>query len=175
VGSIPTIPVKIYGDCGEVVNTADCGSAIRGFDSHQSPLVLNFCQVFYGDCGEVVNTADCGSATRGFDSHQSPLLINFGVSPSGKATDFDSVMRWFESSYPSFSLVEKICIIIWRYSQVVRQRSAKPSSPVQIRLPPCKIILCRRGGIGRRAGLKIQCPRGRAGSTPAAGILRTPT
>ena len=24
-----------------------------------------------------------------------------GVSPSGKATDFDSVMRWFESSYPS--------------------------------------------------------------------------
>lgn len=26
----------------------------------------------------------------------------------------------------------------WRYSQVVRQRSAKPSSPVQIRLPPLK-------------------------------------
>ncbi len=30
---------------------------------------------------------------------------------------------------------------------------------------------CRRGGIGRRAGLKIQCPHGRAGSTPAAGIV----
>ena len=27
------------------------------------------------------------------------------------------------------------------------------------------------GGIGRRAGLKIQCPQGRAGSTPAAGIV----
>lgn len=26
-----------YGDCGEVVNTTDCGSVIRGFDSHQSP------------------------------------------------------------------------------------------------------------------------------------------
>ncbi len=61
----------------------------------------------------------------------------------------------------------------WRYSQVVRQRSAKPSSPVQIRLPPClklTILTGRRGGIGRRAGLKIQCPLGRAGSTPAAGI-----
>ena len=42
-------------------------------------------------------------------------------------------MRWFESSYPSYT--------------------------------------SRRGGIGRRAGLKIQCPQGRAGSTPAAGIV----
>ena len=30
------------------------------------------------------------------------LFINNGVSPSGKARDFDSLMRWFESSYPSF-------------------------------------------------------------------------
>jgi hypothetical protein len=28
---------KNYGDCGEVVNAPDCGSGIRGFDSHQSP------------------------------------------------------------------------------------------------------------------------------------------
>ena len=27
--------------------------------------------------------------------------IPIGVSPSGKATDFDSVMRWFEPSHPS--------------------------------------------------------------------------
>ena len=27
--------------------------------------------------------------------------LNIGVSPSGKATDSDSVIRWFESSYPS--------------------------------------------------------------------------
>ena len=26
---------------------------------------------------------------------------SIGVSPSGKATDSDSVIRWFESSYPS--------------------------------------------------------------------------
>lgn len=28
-------------------------------------------------------------------------VIYIGVSPSGKATDSDSVIRWFESSYPS--------------------------------------------------------------------------
>ena len=27
--------------------------------------------------------------------------MNIGVSPSGKATDSDSVIRWFKSSYPS--------------------------------------------------------------------------
>lgn len=32
-----------------------------------------------------------------------PTTHPTGVSPSGKATDFDSVMRWFESSYPNFS------------------------------------------------------------------------
>ena len=29
------------------------------------------------------------------------MIIVIGVSPSGKATDSDSVIRWFESSYPS--------------------------------------------------------------------------
>ena len=29
--------------------------------------------------------------------------------------------------------------------------------------------ICRCGGIGRRPGLKIPCPQGRAGSTPATG------
>ena len=30
---------------------------------------------------------------------------------------------------------------------------------------------CRCGGIGRRPGLKIPCPQGRAGSTPATGTM----
>ena len=38
VGSNPTTPaIYISGGCGEVVNAPDCGSGIRGFDSHQSP------------------------------------------------------------------------------------------------------------------------------------------
>ena len=50
------------------------------------------------------NTADCGSVIRGFESLQSPhLIINLilGRSQVGKARDFDSRMRWFESSRPS--------------------------------------------------------------------------
>jgi hypothetical protein len=49
-----------------------------------------------GGIGEVVNTSVCGSDTRGFDSHIPPFII--GLWPSGKATGFDPVMRWFESS-----------------------------------------------------------------------------
>ena len=60
--------------------------------------------ILYGGYGVVVNTADCGSVTRGFDPHYSPhnlhIIITVGVSPSGKATDFDSVMRWFDPSHP---------------------------------------------------------------------------
>lgn len=33
-----------YGGCGEVVNTSDCGSDIRGFDSHHSPILLGYSQ-----------------------------------------------------------------------------------------------------------------------------------
>ena len=29
--------VATYGEVGEVVNTPDCGSGMRGFDSHISP------------------------------------------------------------------------------------------------------------------------------------------
>ena len=32
------------------------------------------------------------------------LFYIIGVQPSGKARDFDSLMRWFESSYPSLTL-----------------------------------------------------------------------
>ena len=69
-------------------------------------------------------------------------------------------------------------VLLWRYSQVVRQRSAKPLSPVQIRLPPLRLganlkrsVRCRCGGIGRRAGFKIPFPHGSIGSTPITGIM----
>ena len=82
----------------------------------------------------MVNTSDCGSDIRGFDSPHSPIFLG--------------------------------------YSQAVRQGTLTPSCVGSN--PATPVILCRRGGIGRRAGLKIQCPQGRAGSTPAAGISYTP-
>ena len=61
------------------------------------------------------------------------FLLIIGVSPSGKARDFDSLIRWFESSYPSYYLPA------WRNWQ-----TRWTQNPVS---------------------------QGRAGSTPAAGIV----
>ena len=38
---------------------------------------------------------------RGSGSPRSPVFLSIGASPSGKARDFDSLIRWFESSRPS--------------------------------------------------------------------------
>ena len=59
---------------------------------------------------QLVSAPDCGSGYRGFESHYPPFSFIFilagsvrykvfnGLSPSGKAQDFDSCIRWFESS-----------------------------------------------------------------------------
>ena len=56
---------------------------------------------------QLVSAPDCGSGYRGFESHYPPLFFAYfqamhdGLSPSGKAQDFDSCIRWFESNQPS--------------------------------------------------------------------------
>ena len=54
---------------------------------------------------QLVSAPDCGSGGQGFESLYPPALpsnaVSTGVSPSGKAQDFDSCIRWFESNYPS--------------------------------------------------------------------------
>ena len=47
----------LYGGCGEVVNTLDCGSSTRGFKSHKSPQSQG-----YSSIGRVVvsKTIGCG-------------------------------------------------------------------------------------------------------------------
>ena len=56
----------------------------------------------HGGYRQAVKTQGCGSCIRGFESHYPPHY-DVGVSPSGKATDSDSVTRRFESCYPSQS------------------------------------------------------------------------
>ena len=52
---------------------------------------------------QLVSAPDCGSGYHGFESHYPPFSILFiGLSPSGKAQDFDSCIRWFESNQPRF-------------------------------------------------------------------------
>jgi hypothetical protein len=105
-----------------------------------------------------------------------PIITN-GDSPSGKATDFDSVMPRFESWIPSIIYMRtwlsgraSPCqgegrgfeshrplhdFSIWRHSQVVRQSSAKALPPVRVWVAPPQFTPCRGGGTGRRTGLKI--------------------
>ncbi len=73
-----------------------------------------------------------------------PIFMFIGVSPSGKATDSDSVIRRFESCYPSQYFAGRHSPAPWRHSQVVRQRSAKPLSPVQIRVSPPRKKTCSK-------------------------------
>ena len=53
---------------------------------------------------QLVSTPDCGSGGQGFESLYPPAfflseyVVNDGLSPSGKAQDFDSCIRWFESN-----------------------------------------------------------------------------
>ena len=47
---------------------------------------------------QLASAPDCGSGGQGFESLYPPYT---GLSPSGKAQDFDSCRRWFESNWPS--------------------------------------------------------------------------
>ena len=47
---------------------------------------------------QLVSAPDCGSGYHGFESHYPPFFLFIGLSPSGKAQDFDSCIRWFESN-----------------------------------------------------------------------------
>ena len=51
-------------------------------------------QIIITQRGEVVNLNLTG------DTKWYIIMLFLGASPSGKATDFDSVMRWFKSSRP---------------------------------------------------------------------------
>ena len=43
-----------------------------------------------------------------------------GASPSGKATDFDSVMRWFESSRPShFKIITPLGVFFMVHNKIL--------------------------------------------------------
>ena len=58
-----------------------------------------------------------------WEDRKLPVMI--GVSPSGKAWDFDSHMRWFESSYPSHKRYDPLAQLVEHltFNQRVRRSS----------------------------------------------------
>ena len=69
-------------------------------------------------------------------SHVAPIWMREWL--SGRALPCQGKCREFESRFPLHFFYNKV----WRHRQVVRLRSAKPSSPVQIWVaPPLKTVL----------------------------------
>ena len=84
---------------------------------------------------KLVIAPDCGSGGRGFESLYSPfpyrefffyleLSSDIGPSPSGKAQDFDSCSRQFESGWPSFGILAQVVEHL-TFNQVVRGSSPR--------------------------------------------------
>ena len=91
-----------------------------------------------------VRTLACHARGREFESLPGRQLF-MREWLSGRASPCQGECREFESRLP---------LHLRRHSQVVRQRSATPSSPVQIWVAP-PFYFSRSGGTGRRTGLKI--------------------
>ena len=84
-------PPFIYAEIAQLVEQLICNQQVTG----SSPV---FGTIFFGEVAKWLNATDCKSVPSGsmVRIHLSPPLI--ASQPSGKASDFDSDMRQFESS-----------------------------------------------------------------------------
>ncbi len=82
----------------QLVSASDCGSEGRGFESHYPPSKRRlFTPLFYLIGNSALCGAKFGEAKLGSARFSVALFIRNGLSPSGKAQDFDSCIRGFES------------------------------------------------------------------------------
>ena len=75
-----------------MVRASDCGSEGRGFESLYPPHKL-ISRTYAGEEVRVRIVCVCKGKEL--------IKQDVGMSPSGKAPDFDSGIRWFKSSHPS--------------------------------------------------------------------------
>jgi hypothetical protein len=110
-----------------VVNAPDCGSGIRGFDSHQSPHFKKY---------DIMITTLMGysQAVRQrilIPSCEGSIPSSPAICESSSVVEYNLAKVGVAGSNPVFRSKKR-----WRHSQAVRQRSAKPLPPVRFRLPP---------------------------------------
>ena len=95
---------------GRLHRTVNPALTARWFESsppHQSSRSL---RVLRGQLAERLIAPGCkpgSSRTQWFESITAHQVLSLGVSPSGKASDFDSDIRWFESINPCQFLLTK--------------------------------------------------------------------
>ena len=98
-GSSPVTPTKTYGQVVQLVRMPACHAGGRQFEPDlgrqfdKPTLVGNMVGI-----GKWLSPRVVAPICVGSNPTTHPII---GVSPSGKATDSDSVMRRFESCYPS--------------------------------------------------------------------------
>ena len=112
---------------------------------------------------QLVRVPGCGPGGRGFEPHYSPHFTDsayYGVSPSGKAPDFDSGTRRFKSCHPSHFFRDPLAQLVEHltFNQVVRSSTLRRiTNPFFY----CRCFpVCGCGGIGRRARFRFWCPKG---------------
>ena len=120
-GSSPVVSTK-YGPVVQLVRTLACHARGRRFEPVPGRHICL--------CSSVGRAGDWKSPCHWFDSDRRHHPCGF--SSSGRAPPCQGGGSEFEPRNPLFS---------WRYSQVVRQWSATPWSPVQIRVAPPVLAL----------------------------------
>ena len=112
---------------------------------------------------QLVSAPDCGSGGPGFESLYPPCRKAYvGLSPSGKAQDFDSCIRQFESAWPSYGILAQ-SVEHLTFNQVVRGSNPRcligQASELVLFSSYGNVLvymICGYGGIGRRAGFRCQ-------------------
>ena len=79
-------------DIAQLVSVPGCGPGGRGFESHYSPHFEKTERFYIKNAVYLLHNLKIGDMINCVDT--------LGVSPSGKAPDFDSGIRRFKSCYP---------------------------------------------------------------------------
>ena len=128
-------------EIAQLVEQLTCNQQVTG----SSPV---FGTIFFGGIAKWSNAADCKSVPSGsmVQIHVPPPLQIIASQPSGKASDFDSDMRQFESNRGSqFYLID---LLAQSVEHLTFNQRVMSSNLIQV-------TSCLSGGIGRRKGLKI--------------------